>query len=176
MSEEGVPEGAGDKPGAPSRANPAGDFVAGVVLFLIALYTLISSTRMPYYGDSGVWGSPGLTPGLISAVLLLLSGLLILRSRRFSLAALRPRMTVEIWRGIAVLGVILAYAAGVPTIGYVPATFLMLMIFQIAFAPKHSVAYFLVWGVGLSAALTAALWWLFGEFFFIPLPRGPLGV
>ncbi|MEO1102799.1 MAG: tripartite tricarboxylate transporter TctB family protein, partial [Pseudomonadota bacterium] len=130
----------------------------------------------PFYGDSGVWGSPGLTPGLISAVLLVLSGLLILRSRRVSFSSIRWGMTVERWRGLAVLGVILAYAAGVPTIGYVPATFLMLLVFQVAFAPRHSLGYFLVWGLGLSAALTVALWWLFGEFFFIPLPRGPLGV
>jgi hypothetical protein len=176
MAVEGAPDGAGETAGAPSRATPAGDFVAGVVLFLIALYTLVESVRMPFYGDAGVWGSPGLTPGLISAVLLLLSGLLILRSRRFRLSALRMRVGVEHWRGLAVLGVIIAYAAAVPTLGYVPATFLMLLIFQIAFAPKHSLGYFLVWGVGLSAALTAALWWLFGEFFFIPLPRGPLGV
>lgn len=27
-----------------------------------------------------------------------------------------------------------------------------------------------VWGVGLSAVITAALYWLFGEFFLIPLP------
>lgn len=176
MSEEGVTDGAGDRAGAPSRVNPAADFIAGVVLFLVALYALVESVRMPFYGDSGVLGSPGLTPGIISAVLMLLSALLILRSRRFRLSSLRLGMTVERWRGLAVLGVILAYAAGVPTIGYVPATFLMLVVFQIAFAPKHSVAYFIVWGLGLSAALTAALWYLFGEIFFVPLPKGPLGV
>ncbi|GAB5377160.1 MAG: hypothetical protein AcusKO_36220 [Acuticoccus sp.] len=55
--------------------SPNGDFLVGAIIFAVALYTLNSSVHMPFYGDSGVWGSPGLTPGLISVVLLLLSGL-----------------------------------------------------------------------------------------------------
>ena len=49
-------------------------------------------------------------------------------------------------------------------------------IFQIAFAQQRTLKSILIWGFGLSAVLTVVLYYLFGEVFFIPLPRGIFGV
>lgn len=162
--------------GAAEPTNLAGDFLAGLVIFLIALYTLFDSTQMPFYGDAGVWGSPGLTPGLISAVLLVLSAMLMFRSRRVTFSAFGMSVSVDRMRGLATFALIVVYAFAIPIAGYVPATFVLLFVFQVAFSERHSLAGILIWGVGLSAVLTIILYYLFAEFFFIPLPRGPLGV
>lgn len=171
LGEEGV---------TPSRVPPIrssnSDFLAGLALFAMALYTLVTSIRMPYYGDAGVWGSPGLTPGLISVVLLLLSGLLMFRSRRISLSGFGITFAVERVRGLIVFGLIIAYVGAIPLIGYPIATFIMLCVFQIAFAARRDLKFVLIWGIGLSAVLTLVLYYLFAELFYIPLPRGVFGV
>lgn len=176
MTDNSTEEGVANVGGTSTEQTPAGDFLAGLVLFLVALYALVESIRMPFFGDSGVWGSPGLTPGIVSAVLMLLSGLLMFRSRRLSLAAFGFRFEVERARGLAVFGLIIAYVAAIPWIGYAVATFVMVFVFQVAFAAKRTLRFVLVWGVGLSAVLTVALYYLFAEFFFIPLPKGVFGV
>lgn len=154
----------------PAKQGSAGDFVAGFAVFLLAAYALYESVNMPYYGDSGVLGSPGLTPGLIAAVLLLLSAMLMLRSRGFAWSDMSITINVDIWRGVLVLAIILAYVAVLPLIGYAPATFAMLLVFQLAFAPTRNWRYMIIWGLGLSAFLTAVLYYVFAEFFLIPLP------
>lgn len=169
--EEGVtPSGVPHPPSANS------DFLAGAVLFAIAIYVLVTSINMPFFGDSGVWGSPGLTPGLISAVLLVLSGMLMFRSRRITLSGFGISFSVERARGLAVFGLIVLYVAAIPLVGYPIATFAMLSIFQIAFAQERTLRSVIVWGFGLSAVLTVVLYYLFGEVFFIPLPKGIFGV
>ena len=148
----------------------ANDFIAGLVIFLMSLGTLISSIGMPYYGDSGFVGSPGLTPGLISVMLMLLSAVLVMRSRQYAFKFGRFEMTVESWRVLTTFAIVLVYVAAMPYLHYVPATFCMLVAFQLIFARKRNLKYLLVWGIGLSAVLTAALWYLFAEIFFVPLP------
>jgi hypothetical protein len=162
----------GDRKGAKN----AGDFAAGLVIFLIALYTGYESIRMPFYGDSGVWGSPGLTPGLISAVLLGLSALLMFRARRFAWANVGVSISPVMRRGMGVLALILAYVAAIPHAGYVPATFVMLFAFQLIYARSRNFTYLAVWVFGLSVILTAVLYYVFAELFLIPMPKGPLGV
>ena len=154
----------------PARRGSASDFIAGLVIFLLGAYALYESVRMPYYGDSGLLGSPGLTPGLIAVVLLLLSGMLMLRARGFALSDIRLSLGVDVWRGLLALGVILAYVAVLPVVGYAPATFVMLLVFQLVFAPARNWRYMVIWGLGLSAFLTAVLYYVFAEFFLIPLP------
>ncbi|GAB5377161.1 MAG: hypothetical protein AcusKO_36230 [Acuticoccus sp.] len=61
-------------------------------------------------------------------------------------------------------------------IGYPIATFLILFIFQTVFAARHDLKFIVIWGFGLSAVLTVILYYLFAEFFFIPLPKGIFGV
>jgi hypothetical protein len=57
-----------------------------------------------------------------------------------------------------------------PLIGYAAATFLLLLAFQTVFVRKRDLRLLLIWGGGLSAVLTAALWYVFSEIFLIPLP------
>jgi hypothetical protein len=165
---------------AERRARAAGaDFLAGLVIFAVSLYVLISSIAMPYYGDAGALSSPGLTPGLIALMMLVLSGVLMVRSLPFRWPFRATAMTVESWRVLAVFGIVVAYVAlmpligriaGIHGVGYAVATFLLLLAFQLAFAPRRDLRFVLVWGIGLSATLTAALWYVFGTIFLIPLP------
>jgi hypothetical protein len=153
---------------SPEKAAP--DFITGVVLFLLSLYVLVTSYRMPHFAGSGWLGSPGLTPGLIALVLLLLSLALMFRARdfRLRLGPLQPR--IEGLRAGACFAMIFVYILVTPLIGYVPATFALLFVFQTAYARKLSVRYVLIWSIGLSALLTFILWYVFGEIFFVPLP------
>ena len=146
------------------------DLLAGLVIFAVSLYVLITAVRMPFFSDSSWMGSPGLTPGLVAAFLMLLSSGLIYRSRSFTIDVARWWPGVEGWRAATVFGLIFAYAVAVPWIGYAPATFLMLAAFQAIFTKRRGPLAILIWVFGLSAALTAALWYLFAEIFMIPLP------
>ena len=167
-NKSGEPEESG-APSAPSRGK-TGDFVAGLVIFLIAAYALYESINMPFYGDSGVWGSPGLTPGLISSVLLLLSVMLMIRSGGVSTSGYSFKIGIEGWRGLLTFGIIVVYVAAMPLVGYAPATFVMLFVFQIIFAQQRNWRFLIIWGFGLSAFLTVVLYYIFADFFLIPLP------
>lgn len=152
----------------PEKAAP--DFLAGAGLALLSLYVLVSSYRMPHFSGSGWLGSPGLTPGLIALVLLILSIALMVRARDFRLKVGPFSPRVETIRAASCFAMIFVYILVTPWIGYVPATFLLLFAFQTAFARKLSLTYVLVWSIGLSAVLTATLWYVFGEIFYVPLP------
>jgi hypothetical protein len=153
---------------SPEKAAP--DFLAGAFLALLSLYVLVTSYRMPHYSGSGWLGSPGLTPGLIALVLLVLAIALMVRARdfRLSIGPLSPR--IESLRAASCFAMIFGYVLVTPWIGYVPATFALLFAFQTAFARKLSWRYVIVWSIGLSALLTFVLWYVFGEIFFVPLP------
>jgi hypothetical protein len=156
---------------ADSALRKAGaDFLAGLAIFLVSLYVLIESYRMPFYGDSGALGSPGLTPGLIALFMLALSAALMWRSRVFRIPLTLKTPDEPARRVLTVFGLVVTYVALMPVIGYVPATFLLLFAFQTIFTQKRDLQFVLIWGVGLSAALTAILWYVFGEIFLIPLP------
>lgn len=158
-----------EAPEAPLRKAGA-DFLAGLIIFAISLFTLITSIRMPYYGDAGALSSPGLTPGLISLFMLVLAAALMLRSRRFRLPITWRAPSLEARRVLTVFGLVFVYVLVMPWTGYAPATFLLLLAFQTLFVARRDLRFLLVWGVGLSAALTAALWYVFGKIFLIPLP------
>jgi hypothetical protein len=146
------------------------DFVAGLVIFVVSLYALIASIRMPYYGDAGALSSPGLTPGLIALFMLVLSAALMLRSRRFRLPFTLTAPSLEARRVLTVFGLVFLYVLVMPWIGYALATFLMLFAFQTIFTARHDLRFLLIWGGGLSLVLTAALYYVFGQIFLIPLP------
>jgi putative tricarboxylic transport membrane protein len=154
--------------GAPHKAGA--DFVAGLVIFVVSLYVLIASIRMPYYGDAGALSSPGLTPGLIALFMLALSAALMLRSRRFRLRFTMTAPSIEARRVLTVFGLVFLYVLLMPWIGYAIATFLMLFAFQTIFAAKRDLRFLLLWAGGLSLGLTAALYYVFGQIFLIPLP------
>lgn len=146
------------------------DFVAGLVIFVVSLYLLIASIRMPYYGDAGALSSPGLTPGLIALFMLVLSAVLMLRSRRFRLPFTLAAPSVEARRVLTVFGLVFLYVLVMPWIGYALATFVMLFAFQVIFVARRDLRFLLIWAGGLSLVLTAALTYVFGQIFLIPLP------
>lgn len=146
------------------------DLLTGLVLAGIGLWVLVASIRMPHYSGSGWVGSPGLTPGLVGAVLILLALALASRGVRHGVAFGGWRPGIQGARAAGVVAIVTCYVAVIPWIGYVPATFLMLVVFQSAFARAWSLRFLLLWVLGLSAALTAALWWLFATVFLIPMP------
>ena len=154
-----------------ARLRKAGaDFVAGLVIFVISLYALITSIRMPYFGDAGALSSPGLTPGLIAAFMLVLSTVLMLRSRRFRLPFTMTAPSIETRRVLIVFGLVFLYVLLMPWIGYAVATFLMLFAFQTLFTARRDLRFLLIRAGGLSLFLTAALYYVFGHIFLIPLP------
>lgn len=153
---------------SPEKAAP--DFFTGLLLALLSLYVLVSAYHMPHFAGSGWLGSPGLTPGLIALVLLILSLALMGRSRHFRLSFGSWQPRVETLRTASCFVLIFAYVAVTPWIGYVPATFALLFAFQTAFARELSVRYVLIWSTGLSALITLILWYVFGQIFFVPLP------
>jgi hypothetical protein len=57
-----------------------------------------------------------------------------------------------------------------PWIGYPVATFLLLFAFQTIFVARRDLKFLLIWAGGLSLVLTAALYYVFGQIFLIPLP------
>jgi hypothetical protein len=146
------------------------DFVVGLVIFLVSLYALITSIRMPYFGDAGALSSPGLTPGLIAAFMLVLSTVLMLRSRRFRLPFTMTAPSIETRRVLIVFGLVFLYVLLMPWIGYAVATFLMLFAFQTLFTARRDLRFLLIRAGGLSLFLTAALYYVFGHIFLIPLP------
>jgi hypothetical protein len=146
------------------------DFVVGLVIFLVSLYALITSIRMPYFGDAGALSSPGLTPGLIAAFMLVLSTVLMLRARRFRLPFTMTAPSIETRRVLIVFGLVFLYVLLMPWIGYAVATFLMLFAFQTLFTARRDLRFLLIWAGGLSLFLTAALYYVFGHIFLIPLP------
>ncbi|MCP5149759.1 MAG: tripartite tricarboxylate transporter TctB family protein [Ectothiorhodospiraceae bacterium] len=158
---------------AEQRRHSSKDLVSGAVLGLIATYTLVESIRMPYYekGIRGILSSPGLTPGLLSIGLIIMSIMLMVRARgarpRFHI----PRPDGEAWRVIGVVAVLCLYVAAIKPLGYVTATFIMLAVFQIGFMGRErTVGRVLGYGIVLSALTTALLWYVFGQIFLIPLP------
>jgi hypothetical protein len=146
------------------------DFLAGLVLFALSLYVLIASIAMPYYGDAGAFSSPGLTPGLIALFMLALSTVLMLRSRRFRLPLALAAPSAEARRVLTVFGLVFLYVLTMPWVGYAAATFVMLFAFQTIFTARRDLRFLILWAGGLSAVLTAALWYVFGQIFLIPLP------
>jgi len=154
-----------------ARQRRAGaDFLAGLAIFAVSLYALITSIRMPYYGDAGALSSPGLTPGLISLAMMVLSVVLMLRSRRFRRPFELRLPGIEARRVLTVFAIVFLYVLLMPWMGYAVATFLMLLAFQTIFVARRDLRFLLIWGVGLSAVLTGALYYVFAKIFLIPLP------
>lgn len=147
--------------------------LAGYVVLGVSVAAFVSSLLMDRIG-TGIdrfLGAPGLTPGFLSVVLIALSLMLILRNRDVSLPALPRGLSQAQWRMMGVFGLIFGYILSLYWLPYLVSTFLMMMIFQFGFASrKRSPGYILIWCVGYSAAISGALYYVFGEIFFIPLP------
>ena len=166
-------DGAGaNGPDANGKRSSQSDFITGAVMGIISLAMLVESIRMPYYeeGKRGLLSSPGLTPGLLAAGLLIMSLLLMFRARGFTVNLTRFRFEPETGRVLGVVAILVAYVAAIKPVGYVIATFVMLAVFQAAFMQRRTLKTLLLWPVGLSAVITGALYYVFAKVFLIPIP------
>jgi hypothetical protein len=66
------------------RGMAKADFYTALVLMVLGIGIVEESWRMPRFTDLGqsVWSSPGITPGMIGAVLAIMGAVLFLRSRK----------------------------------------------------------------------------------------------
>jgi hypothetical protein len=93
-----------------------------------------------------------------------------LRSRPFRLPFTLTAPSLETRRVLIVFGLVFVYVLVMPLIGYALATFLMLFAFQTIFTGRRDLRFLVIWAGGLSLVLTAALYYVFGQIFLIPLP------
>jgi len=92
------------------------------------------------------------------------------RARGFKPSLKRFAFQIETGRVLTLIAILLAYVAAIKPMGYVVATFGMLATFQVVFMQRRTVLRVLLWPVGLSAAVTAALYYVFAKIFLIPIP------
>lgn len=159
------------------------DFVTGLVLIALGIATVVASLQMPRFEELDVnpYTVPGLVPGALGVVILILGGVLFGRAARAGGWRLFERgaaAQADPGRRNLVLAVVLClgYAAGL--VGRVPfwlATFVFVAafvaLFEWPFARTRSermraLAFALIFGAVVAAAVT----FVFQEVFLVRLP------
>jgi Tripartite tricarboxylate transporter TctB family len=169
-----------------ARTMVKADFVTGLIFVALGLAIVIECLRMPRFDDLNVnpYTVPGLVPGMLGAIILVLGAVLFLRAARaggWRLAERAPdaapwsadRGTRRLLLSIALC---LAYAGGL--IGRLPfwlATFLFVAVFIILFewplaAGRSDHMRRVAWAVLLAAAISATTSFVFQEIFLVRLP------
>jgi Tripartite tricarboxylate transporter TctB family len=154
-----------------SNKRSQGDFAVGVVILLVSLGALIASIRMPFYakGLRGLFGSPGLTPGILAFGLVLMSAALVYQSRAAAKPTISMTAIARQWR-VALFFVIGAlYAYLMPIIGFTIVTFGALFSFQVIYGQRRRPKYLLI-ALVFSALLAVGIKFVFKHFFLVPLP------
>ena len=161
------------------------DFVTGILLMALGLATVVASLEMPRFEELNVdpYTVPGLVPGALGAVILVLGSVLCVRAARaggwrlFQTAAGRAWHADPGTRNLAVAVVLcLGYAAGL--VGRVPfwlATFVFVGLFVALFewrlaASGAERARRLVFAFAFAAVISAAVTLVFQEVFLVRLP------
>lgn len=125
--------------------------------------------------DFGAWNNPG--PGMMPVLLgVFLAGLsaalwiMAARRERSAAAAAGPWSAARVWPVISTLAVLLAYAALLDTLGYVVATFLVLIVLLRVLEPPR-------WSTTVlsAAVVTAASYGVFVRLLQVQLPRAAWG-
>lgn len=157
---------------------PRADFVTGLVFTLLGLAVVWASLDMPRFEDRNInpYTIPGLVPGALGAIILVLGVVLFGRAALaggWRLGGLRPSAGPDTRRLILALVLCLGYAAGL--VGHIPfwlATFVFVALFVILFE-WHSeggrawrIGIALVYGAAVSAVVTL----VFQKLFLIRLP------
>ena len=162
------------------------DFVTGLVLIALGIATVVASLRMPRFEELEInpYTAPGLVPGALGLVILILGAAVFVRAARAGGWRLTDRAAGRrSWwsdagtRNLALAALLcLAYAAGM--VGRVPfwlATFLFVAafvaLFEWSLAQSRSerlrrLAFALVFAALVSAAVTS----VFREIFLVRLP------
>ena len=170
--------------GASGRAMVRADLVTGLVLLALGLATVVESLRMPRFEHLNInpYTVPGLVPGGLGAVILVLGALLFLRAARAGswraggARAAGWSTDPGVRRLLLAIGLCVGYAALL--VGRLPfwlATFLFIAGFVVLFEwplatsraeRMRRLAFALLFGAVISAAVT----FVFQEIFLVRLP------
>jgi putative tricarboxylic transport membrane protein len=174
------------------RAGPArgpnglvkADFVTGLVLFALGGATLVESLRMPRFEELNVnpYTAPGLVPGVLGLVLLVLGAVLFVRAARAggwrlgTSSAVAHSADPGVYRLALCVALCLGYAAGL--VGRLPfwlATFLFVAAFVALFewpraASRADRRHRLIFAVLFAAIVSAAVTLVFQRIFLVRLP------
>ena len=158
-------------------ADRRGDLWFSLLLCALALFVVVESWRMPRLENLGVhpMSAPGLTPGLIGLVLLVLGLLLLVRSLRARGGATGAAPAVAPGTGRrALLAVLLCLVYAVGLLGRLPfvwATGLFVFGFVVAFGFERERPWRTLGGAAAMAVATAiAVTLLFERLFLVRLP------
>jgi putative tricarboxylic transport membrane protein len=161
------------------------DFVTGLVLIALGIATVVESLRMPRFAELNVepYTAPGLVPGVLGLVILVLGGALFVRAARAGGWRLLDRTGDGSWwpdpgaRNLALAFVLcLAYAGGlVSRVPFWLATFLFVAAFVAAFesplARTHAERLWrLAFAAIFAALISAAVTVVFRDIFLVRLP------
>jgi hypothetical protein len=159
------------------------DFLAGLVFVALGLAALVESLRMPRFEERAInpYTVPGLVPGALGAIILLLGAVLVLRSIRaggWRVAGGDGSWTQDpgLRRLLLAVGLCLAYAAGM--VGHLPywlATFLFVAGFVTLFewplaTNRGDRTRRLVLAVVFGGLVSAAVSFVFRDLFLVRLP------
>jgi putative tricarboxylic transport membrane protein len=161
------------------------DFVTGLVLIALGIATVVASLEMPRFAELEInpYTVPGLVPGALGVVILILGGALFVRAARAGGWRLLEGGSGPAWqadpgRRNLVLAVVLClgYAAGL--VGHVPfwlATFLFVAAFVALFEwplarTRAERLRRLLFAVIFGAVASAAVTFVFQEIFLVRLP------
>lgn len=152
------------------------DFLAGIVLILLALGILAESFRMAYEIGGPFYASPGMMTTVLGIFLLIASSLLLKRSiiqnglsgnmaqiRQWANTCRHSKALKEMAVGIAILAAYTFILA--PTFPFWLSTFLF-MVFLMGFLNATSILYNLL----VSAATVGSILLVFRVIFHVPLP------
>jgi Tripartite tricarboxylate transporter TctB family len=169
-----------------ARSMVKSDFVTGLVFVAIGAAVVVECLRMPRFAELNVnpYTAPGLVPGILGAIILVLGVMLFLRAARAGGWRLTERppdatpLLADPGTRRLLLSVILCvgYAGGL--IGRLPfwlATFLFMATFVVLFewplaADRSDRARRVLWAMLLAAAISTAVSFVFQEIFLVRLP------
>jgi putative tricarboxylic transport membrane protein len=162
------------------------DFVTGLVLIALGIATVVASLAMPRFEELNVnpYTVPGLVPGALGVIVLILGAALFLRAARAGgwwlldgTAGEGSGRSDPGARNLALaVALCLSYAAGL--VGRVPfwlATFLFVAVFVAAFEWPHARSHAerlrrLAFAMAFAAVIAAAVSFVFQEIFLVRLP------
>ena len=172
-------------PDSPSAMTKA-DFLTGIVLVAFSAMVAVESWRMPRFENTNVnpYSVPGIVPGLLAVIIMILGGVLIVRSvfrggHRLGWTASTVKSTLSASENKRLfLAVFLTVGYGGGLIGSIPywlATFLFVFLFILIFdwqstmsgARKARVA---IAGFVVAAVTSGLVTWVFTEAFLVTLP------
>jgi Tripartite tricarboxylate transporter TctB family len=169
-----------------ARTMVKADFVTGLIFMALGLAVVIECLRMPRFEELQVnpYTVPGLVPGILGAIILILGAVLFLRAARaggWRLAERAPDAKPFLAnpgtrRLLLSVALCLLYAGGlIGRLPFWPATFLFVAAFVILFewplaADRSDRARRVLWAVLLGAAISAATSFVFQEIFLVRLP------